>query len=70
MYTRLLWKLAYREEFEGNTERRTAAYIDIHEDASTGSTYKLPLEVEFQKKSIKFFACSPIYILLSYYKRL
>nr|WP_081482410.1 palindromic element RPE1 domain-containing protein [Rickettsia australis] len=46
MYTRLLWKLAYREEFEGNTERRTPA--DIREDLrSTGPTYKLPLEVEF-----------------------
>nr|WP_198282974.1 palindromic element RPE1 domain-containing protein [Rickettsia akari] len=29
MYTRLLWKFVYREEFEGNTERSTASYIDI-----------------------------------------
>ncbi|XVN44638.1 MAG: palindromic element RPE1 domain-containing protein [Rickettsia hoogstraalii] len=70
MYIRLLRKLAYREEFEGDTERRTAAYIDIREDSSTESTYKLPLEVEFPKKSIKFFACSPIYISLFYYKHL
>ncbi|WP_153019879.1 palindromic element RPE1 domain-containing protein, partial [Rickettsia sp. Tenjiku01] len=37
-------------EFKGNTERRTAAYIDIREDASTGLTYKLPLAVEWPKK--------------------
>ncbi len=49
---RPLRKLAYREEFEGDTERSTATYIDIREDASTGSTYKLPLEVEFPKRSI------------------
>ncbi|MCZ6896560.1 MAG: palindromic element RPE1 domain-containing protein, partial [Rickettsia endosymbiont of Ixodes ricinus] len=30
---------AYREEFKGDTERRTAAYMDICEDSSTGSTY-------------------------------
>nr|WP_218460731.1 palindromic element RPE1 domain-containing protein [Rickettsia sp. TH2014] len=50
-FNRPLEKLAYREEFEGDTERRTAAYIDIREDSSTGSTYKLPLEVEFPKRS-------------------
>ncbi|HJD59421.1 MAG TPA: palindromic element RPE1 domain-containing protein [Rickettsia endosymbiont of Omalisus fontisbellaquei] len=38
-------KLSYKEEFEGDTEHRTAAYIDVREDSSTGSTYKLPLEV-------------------------
>nr|WP_231555753.1 palindromic element RPE1 domain-containing protein [Rickettsia hoogstraalii] len=31
----------------------TAAYKSVREDASTGSTYKLPLEVEFSKKSIE-----------------
>ncbi|AAY60930.1 alanine racemase [Rickettsia felis str. Pedreira] len=36
--------LSYKEEFEGDTERRTAAYINVREDSSTGSTYKLPLE--------------------------
>ncbi|HJD55741.1 MAG TPA: gamma-glutamyl-gamma-aminobutyrate hydrolase family protein [Rickettsia endosymbiont of Pyrocoelia pectoralis] len=51
-YIRPLRKLAYREEFEGDTERRTAAYIDVREDSSTGSTYKLPLEVEFPRRSI------------------
>ncbi len=51
--TRPLQKRGFREEFEGDTERRTAAYIDIREDSSTGSTYKLPLEVEFPKRSSK-----------------
>jgi len=50
---RPLRKLAYREEFEGDTEHRTAAYKSVREDSSTGSTYKLPLEVEFPKRSIK-----------------
>ncbi|KJV58292.1 RPE1 domain protein [Rickettsia felis str. Pedreira] len=37
--------LSYKEEFEGNTGHRTAAYILVRgEDASTGLTYKLPLE--------------------------
>ncbi|WP_341789460.1 UDP-N-acetylmuramyl-tripeptide synthetase [Rickettsia endosymbiont of Polydrusus tereticollis] len=49
---RVLSKLAYREEFKGDTERRTAAYSNVREDSSTGSTYKLPLEVEFGKNSI------------------
>ncbi|EER21426.1 tRNA pseudouridine synthase B [Rickettsia endosymbiont of Ixodes scapularis] len=46
----LLVKFAYREEFEGNTKRSTAAYKKVREDVSTGLTYKLPLEVEFYKK--------------------
>ncbi|WP_081497588.1 MULTISPECIES: palindromic element RPE1 domain-containing protein [spotted fever group] len=50
---RPLRKLAYREEFEGDTARRTAAYKRAREDSSTGSTYKLPLEVEFPKRSIE-----------------
>ncbi|AAL03788.1 palindromic element RPE1 domain-containing protein [Rickettsia sibirica] len=36
--------LSYKEELEGNTEHSTAAYIKVREDASTGLTYKLPLE--------------------------
>ncbi len=48
---RPLRKLAYGREFEGDTEHSTAAYIDIREDASTGSTYKLSAEVEFPKRS-------------------
>ena len=50
---RHLQKLAYREEFEGDTSPRTAAYIEVREDSSTGSTYKLPLAVEFPKMSNK-----------------
>ncbi|AXU06170.1 palindromic element RPE1 domain-containing protein [Rickettsia japonica] len=49
---RHLSKSAYREEFKRDTERSTAAYIDIREDASTGSTSKLPLEAKFGKMSI------------------
>ncbi|UCM92496.1 MAG: palindromic element RPE1 domain-containing protein [Rickettsia endosymbiont of Cimex lectularius] len=49
---RLLSKLAYAEGFEGDAERRTAAYSDVREDSSTASTYKSPAEVEFRKKSI------------------
>ncbi|MCC8483813.1 MAG: palindromic element RPE1 domain-containing protein, partial [Rickettsia endosymbiont of Labidopullus appendiculatus] len=40
------------EEFEGDAERRTAAYLSVREDSSTASTYKLPAEVEFCKRSI------------------
>ncbi len=49
---RHLSKPTYREEFKRDTEHSTAAYIDIREDASTGSTSKLPLEVKFGKMSI------------------
>ncbi|MCC8371894.1 MAG: palindromic element RPE1 domain-containing protein [Rickettsia endosymbiont of Pseudomimeciton antennatum] len=49
---RPLRKLAYAEEFEGDAERRTAAYSNVREDSSTASTYKLPAEVEFPKRSI------------------
>ncbi|MCC8483902.1 MAG: palindromic element RPE1 domain-containing protein [Rickettsia endosymbiont of Labidopullus appendiculatus] len=49
---RPLAKLAYAEEFEGDAERRTAAYLSVREDSSTESTYKLPAEVEFCKRSI------------------
>ncbi|BFD45859.1 MAG: hypothetical protein DMENIID0002_05050 [Rickettsia endosymbiont of Sergentomyia squamirostris] len=40
-------KLIYSEEFEGGTEHKTAAYKDVREDLSTGSTYKLPEEINF-----------------------
>ncbi|AFC73331.1 bifunctional 2-polyprenyl-6-hydroxyphenol methylase/3-demethylubiquinol 3-O-methyltransferase UbiG [Rickettsia montanensis] len=50
-YNRHLSKLAYREEFVGNTQHSTAAYIEVREDASSGLTHKLPLEVEFEKMS-------------------
>ncbi len=49
--SRALSKFAYREKFAGNTERSTAAYKKVREDASTGLTHKLPLEVEFRKSS-------------------
>ncbi|WP_341757174.1 MULTISPECIES: PD-(D/E)XK nuclease family protein [unclassified Candidatus Tisiphia] len=49
---RPLLKLAYAEGFEGDAERRTAAYSNIREDSSTASTYKSPAEVEFQKRYI------------------
>ncbi|HJD56849.1 MAG TPA: palindromic element RPE1 domain-containing protein [Rickettsia endosymbiont of Sericostoma sp. HW-2014] len=48
---RPLAKLAYAEEFEGDAERRTAAYSSVREDSSTASTYKLPAEVEFCRRS-------------------
>ncbi|KJV58346.1 RPE1 domain protein [Rickettsia felis str. Pedreira] len=41
--------VANKEEFEGDTERRTAAYTIVREDSSTGSTYKLPLEASYAR---------------------
>jgi len=38
---------ANKEKFEGDTKRSTAAYTLVHEDVSTGSTYKLPLEASY-----------------------
>ncbi|WP_250311444.1 leucine--tRNA ligase [Rickettsia endosymbiont of Oedothorax gibbosus] len=49
--SRPLAKLAYAEEFEGDASPRTAAYSNVREDSSTASTYKLPAEVEFCKRS-------------------
>ncbi|KAJ6645087.1 Phenylalanine--tRNA ligase beta subunit [Pseudolycoriella hygida] len=51
-FIRPLAKLAYAQGFEGDAERRTAAYSSVREDSSTVSTYKLPAEVEFSKRSI------------------
>ncbi|WP_341789308.1 leucine--tRNA ligase [Rickettsia endosymbiont of Polydrusus tereticollis] len=51
-----LAKLAAFREFEGDTERRTAAYSSVREDSSTGSTYKLPNAVEFR---IEVFSTRP-----------
>ncbi len=45
--TDFLHNVANKEEFEGNTERRTAAYTLVREDASTGLTHKLPLEASY-----------------------
>ncbi len=44
-------KLATEKEFAGDTERRTTAYLNVREDSSTGSTYKLLSVVEFTKRS-------------------
>jgi len=41
---------ANKEEVVGDTERSTAAYIKVREDASTGSTPKLPLEASYNKE--------------------
>ncbi|MCC8482988.1 MAG: palindromic element RPE1 domain-containing protein [Rickettsia endosymbiont of Labidopullus appendiculatus] len=38
----------YVREFVGDTEQRTAAYLDVREDSSTGSTSKLPAEINLQ----------------------
>nr|WP_081420943.1 palindromic element RPE1 domain-containing protein [Rickettsia asembonensis] len=40
-------KSSYKEEFEGDTSPRTAAYTSVREDSSTKLTYKLPLEVTY-----------------------
>nr|WP_017442393.1 murein biosynthesis integral membrane protein MurJ [Rickettsia gravesii] len=44
--TDFLHNVANKEEFEGNTERNTTTYTLVREDANTGLTHKLPLEVE------------------------
>ena len=51
---RLFSKLPYKQGFEKDAKCRTTAYIDIIEDLSAESTYKLPLEVEIRKRSIDF----------------
>ena len=51
---RPLSKLAYAEGFEGDAERRTAAYSNSVTDSSTASLSKSPAEVEFRKRSIVF----------------
>lgn len=50
-YNRLLSKVASGKEFEEGSERRPGVYREVHEESSTEPTYKLPAEVEFQKKS-------------------
>ncbi|MFV9858126.1 MAG: palindromic element RPE1 domain-containing protein [Rickettsia slovaca] len=50
---RPLPKPTYREEFNGDTGHSTTAYIEIREDASTESTYKLSLETTLGKRSIE-----------------
>ncbi|ABV73609.1 hypothetical protein A1E_03370 [Rickettsia canadensis str. McKiel] len=38
-----------KQEFVEDTERRTAAYTNVHEDSSTGSTHKLPLDKNYAR---------------------
>ncbi|MFP3012429.1 MAG: palindromic element RPE1 domain-containing protein [Rickettsia sp.] len=46
----LLHSEANKEEFERDTETlATAAYTLVREDASTGLTYKLPLEASYAR---------------------
>ncbi|XP_044733134.1 ATP-dependent helicase/nuclease subunit A-like [Chrysoperla carnea] len=47
---------ANKEEFIGNTERSTAAYTLVREDASTGWTHKLPLEASYTSGRMFFSA--------------
>ncbi|MGX6959922.1 MAG: palindromic element RPE1 domain-containing protein [Rickettsia endosymbiont of Pentastiridius leporinus] len=58
---RHLSKQAYREEFKGDTERRTAAYVNVREDSSTGSTSKLPLEAKLGEMSSEKIAILSAY---------
>ncbi len=64
-FIRLLSKLAYAEGFEGDAERRTAAYSNVREDSSTASTYKSPAEVEFRKKSIAWIKNTNVNMVLT-----
>ena len=50
--TDFLHNVANKEEFEGNTERSTAAYTLVREDASTGLTHKLPLEASYARNRL------------------
>ncbi|WP_032139000.1 palindromic element RPE1 domain-containing protein [Rickettsia tamurae] len=43
----------YKEEFEGNTERSTGSVHLVREDASTGLTYKLPLEGGYARSIVQ-----------------
>ena len=55
--TNFLQTSTNKEEFEGNTARSTAAYKKVREDASTGLTYKLPLEASYARSLLIFFLC-------------
>ena len=48
-----LHNVANKEEFEGDTSLRTAAYTLVREDSSTGSTHKLPLEASYARSLLK-----------------
>ncbi|AFC71682.1 ELM1/GtrOC1 family putative glycosyltransferase [Rickettsia australis] len=49
----LLYNVANKKKFVGYTKRSTAAYTLVREDASTGSTHKLPLEASDARGLIK-----------------
>ncbi|MCC8461935.1 MAG: palindromic element RPE1 domain-containing protein [Rickettsia endosymbiont of Ecitomorpha arachnoides] len=51
-----LHNAANKEEFAGNTEHSTAAYTLVREDASTGLTYKLPLEASYAGSLLFIFS--------------
>ncbi len=57
---RLPEKVTYGEGFEGDSERKTAAYLSVREDLSTESTYKLPAEVDFFRKSTNTHAIGQV----------
>ncbi|MGX6959923.1 MAG: Do family serine endopeptidase [Rickettsia endosymbiont of Pentastiridius leporinus] len=61
----ILHNLSYKEEFVGNAEHSTAAYINIREDASTGLTYKLPLEGDYARCLIFKYIFVIIFLILS-----
>ncbi|WP_041816765.1 palindromic element RPE1 domain-containing protein [Rickettsia akari] len=42
-----LYNVVNKEEFEGNTKHRTAAYTIVHKDEWIVLTYKLPLETSY-----------------------
>ena len=50
--TDFLHNVVNKEEFEGNTERSTAAHTLVREDASTGLTHKLPLEASYARSRL------------------
>jgi len=52
---RLLAEPASGREFEGESERRTGMYKEVHEDSSTESTAKLPAEVGLSRVSDEWF---------------
>lgn len=55
--TNFLQTSVNKEEFERNTARSTAAYTNDRADASTGLTYKLPLEASYARSLLIFFLC-------------
>jgi len=65
IYIDLLYTEANKEEFKGDTEHSTAAYKKVREDASTGSTYKLPLEASYARGLLRILIFTAISFNLS-----